>query len=66
MLLALAGPAMADPGYCVVTAYDPAGRVGAELRYWTAKSPDEKAAWLWGRIHGRRGDMFTMQLQWLR
>jgi len=39
MLLALAGPAMADPGYCVVTAYDPAGRVGAELRYWTVKSP---------------------------
>lgn len=46
---ALAAPALADPGYYVVTPYDQAGRVGAELRYWTVKQPREPAV-LWPEL----------------
>src|SRR6218665_2454800 len=46
---ALASPALADPGYYIVTPYDQAGRVGAELRYWTVKAPDEEAQ-LWPEL----------------
>ncbi|WP_457418377.1 hypothetical protein [Roseateles sp. P5_E7] len=46
---ALTAPAMADPGYYLVTPYDQAGRVGAELRYWTVNAPDE-AAQLWPEL----------------
>ena len=46
MLGAMAGPAWADPGYYIVTPYDQAGRVGAEVRYWTVKAPGEEAV-LW-------------------
>jgi hypothetical protein len=49
MSAALAGAAAADPGYYVVTPYDQAGRLGAELRYWTVKQPDEEAR-LWPEI----------------
>lgn len=42
-------PALADPGYYVVTPYDQAGRAGAELLYWTVKSPDEPAQ-LWPEL----------------
>lgn len=49
MLAALAGPAVADPGYYVVTPYDQAGRVGTELRYWTVKPPGQDAT-LWPEI----------------
>lgn len=45
----LTSPAMADPGYYVVTPYDQAGRVGAELRYWTVKAPGEEAT-LWPEL----------------
>lgn len=31
--------ARAEPGYYVVTAYDDAGRLSADLRYWTVKRP---------------------------
>lgn len=50
-LLALfgAGAAAADPGYYLVTPYDQAGRVGAELRYWTVKAPGEEAV-LWPEL----------------
>ena len=46
---ALAAPAMADPGYYIVTPYDQAGRVGTELRYWTVK-PDDDEATLWPEV----------------
>ncbi len=46
---ALASSAAADPGYYIVTPYDQAGRVGAELRYWTVKSPNEEAV-LWPEL----------------
>ncbi|CAM3743073.1 hypothetical protein [Roseateles saccharophilus] len=49
LLAALAGPARADPGYYIVTLYDQAGRVGAELRYWTVKPPGEGAT-LWPEL----------------
>lgn len=49
LLAAWAAPALADPGYYVVTPYDQAGRIGAELRYWTVKSPDEEAQ-LWPEL----------------
>lgn len=49
MLAACAGPAAPDPGYYVVTPYDQAGRAGAELRYWTVKSPGEEAV-LWPEL----------------
>lgn len=42
-------PALADPGYYVVTPYDQAGRVGTELRYWTVKADDEPAQ-LWPEL----------------
>lgn len=31
----------AEPGYYVVTAYDNAGRLSADLRYWTIKKPGQ-------------------------
>lgn len=37
---ALLPHARAEPGYYVVAAYDEAGRVGVDLRYWTIKKPD--------------------------
>lgn len=46
LLTALSAPALADPGYYVTTPYDQAGRLGAELRYWTVKPPGEDAT-LW-------------------
>lgn len=49
MLAALAAPAAAEPGYYLVTPYDQAGRLGAELRYWTVKPPGEKAT-LWPEL----------------
>lgn len=49
LLAPLAAPALADPGYYVVTPYDQAGRVGAELRYWTVKPPNEEAQ-LWPEL----------------
>jgi hypothetical protein len=49
MLAAAAVPAVANPGYYLVTPYDQAGRVGAELRYWTVKPPGEKAT-LWPEL----------------
>jgi len=45
-LAALTGSAAADPGYYIVTPYDQTGRIGAELRYWTVKAPQESAV-LW-------------------
>lgn len=48
-LMALAGPACANPGYYVVTPYDQAGRLGTELRYWTVKPPGESAT-LWPEL----------------
>lgn len=47
--LAALAPARADPGYYVVGAYDHAGRVSAELRYWTV-SPDGRPAMLWPEL----------------
>jgi len=35
----LAGAAWADPGYYLVTAYDNAGQVNVDYRYWTVKAP---------------------------
>lgn len=49
LLAALAGPAGADPGYYVVAPYDQAGRVGAELRYWTVQ-PASRRAVLWPEL----------------
>ncbi len=37
-LLLATGQAMADPGYYLVTAYDNAGQVNIDYRYWTVKS----------------------------
>jgi hypothetical protein len=48
-LLALAGPAWADPGYYLTTPYDQQGRVGIELRYWTVK-PRDDSAYLWPEL----------------
>jgi hypothetical protein len=42
-------PVVADPGYYVVAPYDQAGRLGAELRYWTTKAPGENAV-LWPEL----------------
>lgn len=49
LLTALTGPAVADPGYYVVSPYDQAGRLGAELRYWTVK-PRVDSAVLWPEL----------------
>jgi hypothetical protein len=38
-LWAAPGAARADPGYYVVTAYDNAGQVAADLRYWSVQRP---------------------------
>lgn len=46
---ALAAPVGADPGYYLVTPYDQAGRVGAEVRYWTVKPAGEEAT-LWPEL----------------
>jgi len=44
LLCALLLPAAhAEPGYYIVTPYDQAGRIGAELRYWTVKAPNSSA-----------------------
>ncbi len=48
-LALLMAPAVADPGYYVVAPYDQAGRVGAELRYWTTKASGENAV-LWPEL----------------
>lgn len=37
-LLLAARAAIADPGYYLVTAYDNAGRVNIDCRYWTVKA----------------------------
>ena len=49
VLAAASGPAAADPGYYVVTAYDNEGQRTIDLRYWTVKKPG-KAAMLWPEV----------------
>ena len=55
LMLCLAGsPAAADPGYYLVTPYSQAGQLAVDLRYWTVKSPGEKAR-LWPELGLRYG-----------
>ncbi|MGM9516679.1 hypothetical protein ACS5PK_20695 [Roseateles sp. DB2] len=45
-----AQPALADPGYYVLTPYAQAGQWGAELRYWTVKPRRGGPAVLWPEL----------------
>jgi hypothetical protein len=47
-------PALADPGYYVVTPYSQPGEGAVDLRYWTVKAPG-RDAWLWPEIGLRYG-----------
>ena len=54
MLCLACSPAAADPGYYLVTPYSQAGQLAVDLRYWTVKSPGEKAT-LWPELGLRYG-----------
>lgn len=54
LLGALAGPARADPGYYVVTAYENAGQAAAELRYWSVKR-EGRAEDIWPEVGFSQG-----------
>ena len=56
LLLGLAGtaPALADPGYYLLTPYSVPGQLALDLRYWSVKSPDRPAT-LWPEIGLRYG-----------
>lgn len=47
-------PALADPGYYLVTPYGEQGLRAVDLRYWTVKKPGEKAR-LWPELGLRYG-----------
>lgn len=48
------GPALADPGYYLLTPYSQAQQWALDLRYWTVKSPREQAT-LWPELGLRYG-----------
>ena len=52
--LACGGPALADPGYYLLTPYGQAGQWTLDARYWTVKAPGE-AATLWPELGLRYG-----------
>lgn len=45
----ISGPAIADPGYYLITAYDNTGQVNIDYRYWTVKAP-RSAEVIWPEI----------------
>jgi hypothetical protein len=52
--LAFAGPALADPGYYLLTPYSQPGQLALDLRYWSVKSPGQPAT-LWPELGVRYG-----------
>ena len=47
-------PALADPGYYLLTPYSLPGQLALDLRYWTVKSPGRQAT-LWPELGLRYG-----------
>lgn len=65
MLAAALPAAQADPGYYVVTAYEQAGQVTLETRYWDARAPGRKnVAWPEAMLSVGVNSRWTTGLLW--